>query len=154
MELSVINVNKQKEKQFNKKGIYTVEDLLKFVPRKYFDYSNPKNIKDLIAGDNVSVVGTVLNVKTNNEKKYVSINIEDSNGDTMEIIWFRAVYVSRMLVIGQKYIFCGPVNENKFNYKPQMINPLFSYDIDKYKRIFPVYSKIQGMSDDYLKRKD
>ena len=40
MELSVIGVNTQKQKQFNKKGIYTVEDLLKYTPKKYFDYRN------------------------------------------------------------------------------------------------------------------
>jgi len=153
MELSVINVKTQKEKQFNKKGIYLVEDLLKYVPRKYYDYSQPKEIKNLIPGDNISLIATVLSIKENNEKNYVSINVEDNNGDVLEILWFRAMYVARMLVIGQKYIFCGKINENKFNHKKQMSNPMFSYQIAKYMTIFPVYSKVQGMSDDYLKEK-
>lgn len=153
MDLSVIGVNSQKEKQFNKKGVYSVEDLLKYVPRKYYDYSIPKEIKDLNPGDNVSIIGIVLSLKENKEKQYVSANIEDANGAVIEIIWFREMYVSKMLIIGQKYIFCGKINENKFNHKLQMSNPMFSYQIDKYKKIFPVYSKIQGMSDDYLKEK-
>lgn len=153
MELSVIGVNTQKQKQFNKKGIYTVEDLLKYTPKKYFDYRNPKTISELIVGENTAVIGKVLNVKENKEKKYVSINIQDKNSDTLEIIWFHEMYVSRMLVVGEEYIFCGKVNENKFNHKLQMSNPIFSYDIPKLARIFPVYKKIQGMSDDYLKSK-
>ena len=153
MELSIINVNTQKQKQFNKKGIYTVEDLLKYTPRKYFDYRTPKDIKDLVPGDNSAVIGSVVKVKENAEKKYVSALIEDFNKDVLEIIWFHEMYVAKMLIVGEKYIFCGKINENKFNHKLQMSNPLFSYNIPKLARIFPVYSKIQGMSDDYLKDK-
>lgn len=153
MDLSIIGVNTQKQKQFNKKGIYTVEDLLKYVPRKYFDYRTPKTVSELIVGENAAIIGKVLNIKENAEKKYVSINIQDDNNDILEIIWFHEMYVSRMLIVGEKYIFCGKINENKFNHKLQMSNPMFSYDIPKLQRIFPVYSKIQGMSDDYLKSK-
>ena len=153
MDLSIIGVNSAKIKQFNKKGIYTVEDLLKFTPRKYFDYREPKEIKDLMPEDNCAVVGTVTKVKENSEKKYVMVNIEDKNGDTMEIIWFHEMYVARMLVVGEKYIFCGKITAIKFSRKLQMGNPMFSYNIKSLSQIFPVYSKIQGMSDKYLKEK-
>ena len=138
MELSIINVNTQKQKQFNKKGIYTVEDLLKYTPRKYFDYRTPKDIKDLVPGDNSAVIGSVVKIKENAEKKYVSALIEDFNKDVLEIIWFHEMYVAKMLIVGEKYIFCGKINENKFNHKLQMSNPLFSYNIPKLARIFPV----------------
>lgn len=153
MELSIIKVNTQKQKQFNKKGIYTVEDLVKFLPRKYYDYRTPKKVVDLEENDNVSIIGEVLNVRANYEKNYVSITIMDSDKIKLDIIWFRTMYVERMLIIGQKYIFCGKVNLNSFTNKMQMTNPLFTYQFDKLQRIFPVYSKIQGMSDEYLKEK-
>lgn len=153
MELSIIGVNTQKEKQFNKKGIYTVEDLLKYTPRKYFDYRKPKTVSELIIGENTAIIGEIVNLKVNTEKKYVMASIKDENNDRLEVIWFHEMYVAKMLIVGEKYIFCGKINENKLNHKPQMSNPIFSYDIDKYKTIFPVYKKIAGMSDDYLKSK-
>ena len=38
MKLSVIGVNAQKEKRFEKKGIHSAEDLLRYIPKSYKDY--------------------------------------------------------------------------------------------------------------------
>ena len=39
MKLSAIGITPQKEKQFNGKGIFSVEDMVRYLPRKYNDFS-------------------------------------------------------------------------------------------------------------------
>ena len=71
----------------------------------------------------------------------------------MDILWFQK-YVIKMLNIGEKYIFCGKVDVLPFPpYRKQMTNPMFSKNVSKYMKIYPVYSKIEGMSEDYLMQK-
>ena len=38
MELDVLGVTPKKKKQFESRGIYSVEDLLQYLPRAYRDY--------------------------------------------------------------------------------------------------------------------
>lgn len=152
MDLNVIGVTPAKQKQFNKKGIMTVENLIGYIPYKYNDYRFPKNIRELNDGDNVSIIGKVVSFSST-IKKAVSIKIEDNNGDRLDVIWFNQLYVARMINIGSTYIFCGKVTFNKYTFKLQMANPAFSCYINKYKRIIPIYHKIKGMSDDYLNKK-
>jgi RecG-like helicase len=45
LSLSELGIRTQKINQFNKKGIHTLEDLLYFIPRKYYDFRNPIKIK-------------------------------------------------------------------------------------------------------------
>ena len=38
IKLSTLGVTPQKAKQFEKKGIYSAEDLLRYIPKSYKDY--------------------------------------------------------------------------------------------------------------------
>ena len=44
MNLDILNLRTDKISQFNKKGIYTIEDLVNFIPRKYYDFTDPEYI--------------------------------------------------------------------------------------------------------------
>lgn len=151
MNIDVLKMPPVKKKQFNKKGIYTIEDLLRYMPRKYYDFRTPKLIKDLIVGEFSAVIGTVEEVK--DTSKVIKATIIDEHGQKMDILWFQK-YVIKMLNIGEKYIFCGKVAVLPFPpYRKQMTNPMFSKNVSKYMKIYPVYSKIEGMSEDYLMQK-
>ena len=39
LNLDVLQMRNDKIAQFNKKGIYTIEDLVNFLPRKYYDFT-------------------------------------------------------------------------------------------------------------------
>ena len=106
MNIDVLKMPPVKKKQFNKKGIYTIEDLLRYMPRKYYDFRTPKLIKDLIVGEFSAVIGTVEEVK--DTSKVIKATIIDEQGQKMDILWFQK-YVIKMLNIGEKYIFCGKV---------------------------------------------
>jgi RecG-like helicase len=58
VELKKLNITPAKEKQFNKKGINDVEDLLNFTPRKYYDFTKETGI---LPSDEISCI--VVHVK-------------------------------------------------------------------------------------------
>ena len=151
MDISTLNIPPAKINQFSKKGINTIEDLLDFVPRKYLDYRNPKLFKDLVDGENVAVVATVLECTYNIPKNYWRAIVEDDTHRMMDIYWFGNPYGVNKVFAGDRYIFCGKVSYTFYTRRFTMTNPLYSRDIESLQKMLPVYSKIQGMSEAYLK---
>ena len=71
MKLSAIGVTPQKEKQFNGKGIFSVEDMVRYLPRKYNDFSRETGI---LPDDQIScLIVTVNKVCTYNNGKPLMI---------------------------------------------------------------------------------
>lgn len=151
MDLEVLDITKAKKKQFAQKGIKTVEDLLRFLPRDYNDFRNPKLVKDLEVDKMESFIIRVNKVDI--YPKMVRISGVDSIGWKMTVVFFHSQYVTKLIQTGHEYIFCGKITVPEGYKFKQCINPMFSEEISKYKKIVPVYSKIQGMSDDYLLQK-
>lgn len=149
MNIDVLKIPTVKKNQFEKKGIRTIEDLLRYMPRKYYDFRNPKKVKDLEENEFSAIIGTVYEIKE--YPKMIKVVIRDESNWKMDMIWFQAKYIKKMIFVGEKYIFCGKVQFPTYpGAKKQIANPLFSKNIEKYQRILPVYSKIKGMSDEYL----
>jgi len=146
--LNRIDVSPQKEAQFAAKGITCVEELSLFFPRKYYDFRERTEIKDLRDGEIVRVTGVLRSV---NAYDRVTAVLTDGTGD-MELTWFgRCYYYSRMAV-GTEWTFCGKVSE--YYGRMQMVQPMLHAEgHDAYTCIYPVYSKISGMSDKYLQEK-
>lgn len=149
MDLSILGVTPQKKKQFFRKKIYSVEDLMRFLPRKYYDFRKPKLIKDLVINEMEATIGVVTEIKT--FPKCLKVVVKDDMGWTIDMIFFNyGPYLLKKLDVNKKYIFIGKVSVPNGYFKKQMISPRFSEDIDKYKKIMPVYSNIEGMAEDYL----
>lgn len=158
MDLSEIGVSPAKQKQFNKKGIYTAEDLANTLPRKYLDYSKRGEIDDNNVGEDISFVGTVITgVKTvGSARDCLKLTLE--NKDTREkvdVMWFHQLYKKDFLdtMYGREVLCCGKLSKNTYNKSFYFANPqVFTSKITDEEIIFPVYSKISGMSDDYFKK--
>lgn len=151
MELELLGIPKQKINQLRSADIYCIEDLVKYLPRKYYDFRNPVPIKNVKDGDVCAVVGTVGEIKTLNDLVYTKIT--DKNGHFIYAYWFNQKYVAKKLEPGKEYIFCGRVKIDTDFYNVKKIFPImFDKDIKKLQRIIPVYRKIKGMSNEYLER--
>lgn len=151
MNISVLGVPPQKIGQFRNKGIYTVEDLIKYLPKRYEDFSKPILVKDMLDGQTCSVIGKIEEI-TVSGGKYLRVKIKDIKNWTMSIVWFNGLeFLQKKLIKGETYIFCGKVNIDAKYKSRQMVSPsYFGTDIEKYKKIMPIYSKIEKMSDEYL----
>lgn len=158
MQLSELEfITPRKVKQFENKGINTVEDLLKLVPKGYFDCRTSTKLSPEINGSSVCIIG-----KTTSFMKYIGKDksilqfwIEDDAGNRISIMWFNQLFLRTKLDAigkGEDIITFGKIYYNE-DYKNYTIsNPtIFSNRVDDYKRIIPIYKKISGMSEEYYK---
>lgn len=155
MELSLAGVTEKKEKQFIKKGISSIEDLVYYIPRAYDDFSKETALET----GPCCVVLDCQHIKyTNNGRKsYVSaLCLHAPSGRSINIVWFNQEYIYRQIKLfeGHKVYMCGNVTYNYEYNNYSCANPkVFSDRISEEKRIHPIYSKITGMSEDYLVEK-
>ena len=154
MELSTLGIQSAKIKQFNKKGIFSIEDLARFLPRKYNDFSEETS---LIEGEKACVLVTVNNVTRNINSKLDTINAEcvvESTQQTVILTWFNQGYRYSEIksATGLKAVVAGKVSYSRY-YKALTIAPpdVFECRISNGFGVYPIYSKIQGMSDEYLR---
>ncbi|MDF2879589.1 MAG: ATP-dependent helicase RecG [Clostridiaceae bacterium] len=155
MELELLGINKAKINQFNKKGIFSIEDLARFFPRKYYDFRNITPISQVKDGEILAVVGKIIEINTT--FKMIRVKIRDSYGKYMYVIWFNSPYLADILEkdkeANKEYIFCGKIQVDEKYHSKRMISPLYyGTKISEYQTIIPVYSKIKGMSDSFLKQ--
>lgn len=147
MDISLLGLPKAKTTQFRNKGINTINELLRLIPKSYYDFRAETPIALINDKDIVSVIGKVMEIKQGNT---IRVKIHDGRNH-MYIVWFGANYITKQLQIDKVYNFCGLVNIDEEYGTKQMVNPFyFSDDLDKFKRLMPQYPKIKGMSESYL----
>lgn len=150
MELSQLGIPTAKINQFKSKNIYTVNDLVKFFPRKYLDFRRPASLYQALDGELISVIIDIYDIT--DDGKNLKIRGTDINNNHIFITYFGQLYIGKQLNIGDRVIFCGKVQVG-YNGLVSMTNPTaFSKDIKSLQKIVPVYSKISGMSDDYFNK--
>lgn len=151
MDLSYLRLLKTKENQLRKRNLETIEDILEFLPKEYYDFTTPLSIRDSISfgyENNIAIIANLVDAKET--PKTITATFVDDTGE-LEVVFFNQKYILRSLFPGCNYIICGKFQNNKYTGKLQMINPIFiSRDIEKYKKIIPRYVKIQGMSSEYF----
>lgn len=158
--IEVLNLTKAKENQFINKGITTVEDLAFFFPRKYIDFRKITSVKDTETGKFYALQGTVIDIRSGNniftaivreDKKAILRNcIGREYYPQFSVVWFGTDFYIKQLEVGKSYVFCGRVGE--FAGEKNINSPISFGDARDVCKIMPIYSKIQGMSNDYLKK--
>lgn len=144
-----MNLSDQKVQQFYKKGLTTTEQLAGFFPRKYLDMRFSHTLKDVDVGTNAAIDGCCIDKDSTG--MYPKVTLQDSNYDEIDIIWFgNSFYYYDQFEVGNTYRVYGKLGINWGAY--QMSNPQLFFEVGKEDaKLYPVYSKIKGMSDQYLK---
>src|SRR3989339_128309 len=62
-------------KRLNSIHIFTAQDLLTYYPRDHIDFKTQLKIKDVVAGEDVTIFGTIKRVNTFNSKKNPKLSI-------------------------------------------------------------------------------
>lgn len=150
MELSNLQIPKAKINQLKSKGIETVEDLVKTFPRKYLDFRRPVSLYQALDGELVSVIIDIYDIT--DDGRMLKIRGKDINGKHIFITYFGQLYIGKELQVGDRVIFCGKIQIG-YNGLVSMTNPVaYSKNIESLQKIMPIYSKVQGMSDEYFKK--
>lgn len=155
--LDILGIPSSKVNQFHRKKILTVEQLLDYFPRKYYDFRKPTLIRNAIVNEPAAIVVRISNCRISS--KTTTFTGVDDEGNTIPIIFYDLASGKRFKS-GGRYVFCGVITYNEYFNCMVMSAPMFSSgDIDsneeelkKFLRIIPVYSSIKGMSNDYIQQ--
>lgn len=159
MELKELGISAAKQKQFENKGIYTVEDLAKFLPRKYYDFTEITGLDENL--DKCCVLAVVKKVREYNNRVPVLQAYCETVPDKKFLIvtWFHQNFIRPRVeaLLGKTVFIAGKATiKEAFGNIPAgytIASPdVFMENNATALRVQPVYSKIQGMSEDYLKR--
>lgn len=151
MNLSVLQIQKNKIDQFAKKGINSIEDLVNFLPRKYYDFTNPVENITLMEPNEMGCC--ILDIDyINKTPKVLQFFCSDRKGLKVTVLFFHMDYLATQFQKGDKVLVCGILKTDEHNASQRSIfNPLiFTKEIEKYKGIHPIYSAIKGMSSEFL----
>ena len=96
MDLLTIGVSSAKKKQFEARGINTVEDLLQFLPRAYKDF---RYVTGILPEDQVSIFrATIIDshvIATSRIPMFTAACVEESSGQTVTVRWFHMNWFQR-----------------------------------------------------------
>ena len=140
--------------QFAAAGLFTVGDLITFLPRKYEDFSHATSIADIQPGK-VTVRARCESVTTRPVRrgmKVTTATLSDGTGK-IQAVWFNQPYRATQLKSGDEFFFSG---EFEFSYnRYQLTNPSaekasdVSTDSDK---ILPIYRAVAGLKTQLVRK--
>ena len=140
-----------------KLGLKTIKDLLFHFPSRYENFSERKNISNLVDGDKTTVFGEVLEAslgKTWKKKMAISeISVGDNTG-IIKAVWFHQPYMAKIIKIGDKIALTGKVSNGKGGLR--MSNPNFE-KISNYEALgegsvlLPIYPETIGVTSKWLR---
>lgn len=144
---------------FARKDIFTVEDILYFLPRRYEDRRHISLIMETIPGVKQIVVGRVVHSAMHDygKRKIFEVSVEDSSG-MIKAKWFKGqeAFLRKAFPNDARVILAGVATG--FPFDREMIHPEFeilSENEDQllhFKRIVPVYSETAGLPQKTIRR--
>ena len=156
MLLEEAGVAKRTVTALNKKKVYTVDDLLRCIPRKYLDYREIVPFSDAV-GKDCAIAGYIQSAgkkEGNGRPRQIDIDlVEETSGQIVKIYYFGTPYIWEHIckLIHKEVIVCGKISNGKFGYS--ITNPYRVSDKELFHgSIIPVYSKMKGVSGDMLKK--
>ena len=142
MELSALkSIGEKRKKDFEKLGVRSVEDLVRFFPRAYLDLTERVSLRDSYHNDMALVACELTRLAPVNYSSRLKVVKAYCSQDGLPFtaVWFNQPYVAQKLKAGE-YLMYGRV-QNKYG-QITLVNPTFE-PLDKnyrLKGIVPVYS--------------
>jgi len=124
--------------------IYTIRDLINYLPFRYIDRSTFYAIKDLTASSiQVQVKGKIVQVKSegSGHKERLKVYINDGTG-MLELVWFKHIkWVKEKLNPNLEYVVFGRVSEfyNQLNMSHPEIEDMEAFSKRKHHGLLGVY---------------
>jgi ATP-dependent DNA helicase RecG len=150
----VKGVGSKTAEQFAQAGLYTVNDLINFLPRTHEDFSEVVNIGDIHPGK-MTIRARCERIATRPVRRGLRITTATLADDTgkLQAVWFNQPYRETQLKTGDEFYFSG---EFEFNYnKYQLTNPSAEKVSDmpvQTDRLLPVYRAIKGLKSQLVRK--
>jgi ATP-dependent DNA helicase RecG len=147
----------------NSLDIYTIEELLYYIPYRYDDYSNKLDIKDL-KDNQIATIKVQLkelkNIYLKNGKSIQKGIFYDSSASII-INWFNQPYLKNVFKFNEFYFIAGKVkiiNNNFYLISPKYEKVIITNKSDNISgihtgRLVPVYHQTIGLSSKWIRNK-
>lgn len=150
----VKGVGEKTGEQFAAAGLFTVGDLIDFLPRKHEDFSEAVAITDITPGKR-TIKARCEKITTRPVRRGLRITtatLADETGK-LQAVWFNQPYRETQLKSGDDFFFSGNF---EFNYnKYQLSNPSVEKVSDmpvQTDRLLPVYRAIKGLKSQLVRK--
>ncbi len=153
---TIKNVGEKRKELLNKVGIYTVRDLIEYIPRDYADRSKLTPLCDVEEGEEYTVrakIGHKIEVMPKGRVTLVRGTIKDKTGEAV-VVWFNQRYLKNTFDTSKEYFFTGTF-ERKFG-RLTLTSPDFEMvregEAINAGRIVPVYHLTKNLNQKLLRK--
>jgi ATP-dependent DNA helicase RecG len=153
---TIPGIGPKSAKNLERLGLYTLGDLLWYLPRRYIDYSQLKTINRLWYGEEVTVLATVEEIKVRptrgGQMKLVEAVVGDGTG-SLRVTWFNQPWIANQLPPGEAVALSGRIDQylGRLTMNSPEWEPLDRQQLHT-SRIVPVYSLTAGVTARWLRR--
>ena len=105
-------VGPQRAKILYQNNINTVNDLIRYYPRKYLDRTNIKKISQLQIGESAVVMGKIksFSMRKTKRNRYFQVTAVDDFGGFINCIWFNSLsWILDKFKVGERVAFYGKI---------------------------------------------
>lgn len=147
-------VGEKTEKLFQKLGIYTIGDLIRYFPRGYDVFEKPVKVCDLEEGKVMAVSGEnagKVQVGGNPRMQITTAQLKDETGK-LKVIWFRMPFLKNTLNAGMEMVVRGRVLNKKGQLvmeHPEIYTSLSQY-MEKVDTLWPIYPLTSGITNNAI----
>lgn len=156
-EISALkNVGQKRTELLNKVGIYTVFDLLEYIPRDYTDRSRITPLSEVSAGEEYTVrakIKTKPEVFIKGRLRLTRVTVSDGTASAA-IIWFNQPYLKNTLMQGAEYLITGKaeIYQNRLTFAAPDFEPVREEKSINTGRIVPKYHLTKNLNQKLLRR--
>lgn len=148
---NIKGIGPKKAKLFQKLGLNTIEDLLKYFPRGYKDKSVITKIRDIRPEESytvrVCIGGKVREDRIRNRLMIIKLVVYDDTGK-LNVVWFNNRFIKNVLKEGDEILMYGKVKRigKDLVMETPEYEKAFSGESINLMRISPYYSLTEGLS--------
>jgi len=153
----VKGVGEKTAEQLEKAGLYTVDDIIHFLPRRHEDFTNASQIAELTPGK-VTIRARCEAISTRNVRRGLRITtatLADDSGK-VKAVWFNQPYREAQFKSGNEFLFSG---DFEFTYnKYQLTNPSAELASEIHaepsheETLVPTYRAVQGLKSQVVRK--
>lgn len=143
-------IGEKTEKLFEKVGVHTVGDLIRYYPRTYEIFEDPVSVGEVCEGRTCTVTGAVfgrIQVSGSRNMQVTTLYLKDLTG-TLKVIWFRMPFLRNTLGRGGTLTLRGRVVRRRDGLvmeHPEIYYPSSKYE-EKRNTMQPVYGLTAGLT--------
>lgn len=147
-------IGEKTEKLFQKLGVFTVGDLIRYFPRGYDVFEPPVKVEELEEGKVMAVSGEIVGsvqVGGNPRMQVTTAQVKDETGK-LKVIWFRMPFLKNTLRSGMEIVVRGRVINKKGQFV--MEHPEIYPSLEQYRQkvdtLQPVYPLTAGVTNNAM----